>query len=282
METRSLNETDMEQNDCKSQFREPVVFDTHAHVSVSAFDDDRDPVIKRAEASGVWFLEVGFDEESSSKSIDLAKKIGTYCALGIHPHEAERDEPLNRRWDNIKILARSSPQVKAIGEIGLDYFRNLSPKESQKECFVMGLELSRDLGLPVILHQRDAHLDLLSIVAEHRLGVPIIFHCFSQDLAYARKCLDLGGYIGIGGPITYPANSYLRDLVKYVPRDRLLVETDCPYLAPQGKRGKRNEPSFITEIVELIAVQLGRTVEEIARLTFQNGRRAFGITDEKW
>lgn len=272
----------MEQIDCKVESSKPVIFDTHAHVSASAFDNDRDSVIERAEGAGVRFLEVGFDEESSSKSIVLAESIGMYCSLGIHPHDAERDEPLQRRWDSIKALALSSRRVKAIGEIGLDYFRNLSPRQSQMECFAMGLELARELRLPVILHQRDAHLDLISIVEGHRLDTSLIFHCFSQDITYARRCLDIGGYIGIGGPITYPANSHLRELMKYIPRDRLLVETDCPYLAPQGNRGKRNEPSYITEVVDLVAALLGCTFSEIAERTSQNGRRAFGITDEKW
>ncbi len=257
------------------------IFDTHAHVSSPAFDEDRDGVIERAKLSGVTFLEVGFDEDSSQASLSLAEKIGIYCAAGIHPHEALRSQALEERWKFIEGLASQSTRVRAIGEIGLDYFRDISPRKAQAEAFAMGLDLARRLELPVIIHQRDAHEDLLSMVRANA-GTPLIFHCFSQGLDYARECLDLGGYIGLGGTLTYPRNGYLRDMLAFLPLDRVLVETDCPYLPPQARRGKRNEPSFILEVISAIAEVLGSTAGEIARLTLENGRRVFGIMEQKW
>ncbi len=255
------------------------VFDTHAHVSSPAFDEDRDKVIECARCSGVTFMEVGFDEDSSRASLLLAEKVGIYCAAGIHPHEALRGQALDERWKFIEGLVSQSTRVKAIGEIGLDYFRDITPKKSQAKAFLMGLDLARRLELPVIIHQRDAHEDLLSMARANAPGTPLVFHCFSQGLDYARECLDLGGYIGLGGSLTYPRNGYLRDMLAFLPLDRVLVETDCPYLPPQSRRGKRNEPSFVLEVVSAIAEVLGSTADEIARVTLDNGRRAFGIME---
>lgn len=253
-----------------------VVFDTHAHVSTSPFNEDRDQVIKRARLSGIGFLEVGFDEESSRKSLNLAQSLDGYCAVGIHPHDTARQQSLECRWKYVEDLAQS-PQVKAIGEIGLDYFREFSPKQSQIEGFCMGLEVAGRTGLPVIIHQRDSSDDVINVINNCPPGTPLIFHCFSQELGYARKCLDLGGYIGLGGSLTYPRNDYLRDILRFLPPDRLLVETDCPYLPPQSKRGKRNEPSYIVEVVNTIAQILEVTFNEIAEITLKNALRVFAI-----
>ena len=285
MRFSSQPERDMNLENGETSEADYRIFDTHAHVTSSAFDHDREDVLERAQAARVVFMEIGFDEESSSKAAAFAENIGTYCAVGIHPHDAVRDDcehSLIQRWKRIQELARSSDRVKAIGEIGLDYFRDLSPRDAQAECFRIGLDLARKLKLPVVIHQRDAHQDVLSIVQSENMDVPLIFHCFSQDISYARKCLDLGGYIGIGGPVTYPRNNYLRDLLQYIPSDRLLVETDCPYLPPQGKRGKRNEPSFIVEVVNTISTVLNRDFAEISNITFRNGIQAFGIEAEMW
>ncbi len=253
-----------------------VIFDTHAHVSTSAFDEDRDQVLKRARLLGIGFLEVGFDEESSKKSLELARSLDGYCAVGIHPHETARQQSLELRWKYVEKLAQL-PQVKAIGEIGLDYFREFSPRQSQIEGFAMGLEVARRTRLPAIIHERDSSNDVIDVVSSCLPGVPLIFHCFSQDLDYARKCLDLGGYIGLGGPLTYPRNGYLRDMLEFIPSGRLLVETDCPYLPPQSKRGRRNEPSYITEVADAIAQILETTFDEIAEITLKNALRAFAI-----
>ncbi len=186
---------------------------------------------------------------------------------------SEKGGSLSRAW-LLNLLG-----LEPIGEIGLDYFRNISPKKLKRGfCHGIGFgQAPRECA--VIIHQRDAHEDLLSMARANAPGTPLIFHCFSQGLDYARECLDLGGYIGFGGPLTYPRNGYLRDMLAFLPLDRVLVETDCPYLPPQARRGKRNEPSFILEVISAIAEVLGRTADEIAQLTLDNGRRAFGIME---
>ncbi len=262
--------------------RTPAIFDTHTHVSTHAFDKDRCQVLERAWSSGVAFLEVGFDEESSRKSLSFAEEISGFCAVGIHPHDAAKAENLETRWKHIESLVTGSSRVKAIGEIGLDYFRNLSPREAQIEAFVMGLDVARRHGLPAIIHQRDSSNDIISVIEKHSGGIPLVFHCFSEGIDYARSCLDFGGYISFGGPLTYPRNGHLRDTVRFVPADRLLVETDCPYLPPQSMRGKRNEPSYIVETISAIAGILGETPSEISRLTLDNALRLFAIGEQKW
>lgn len=255
-----------------------LIIDTHAHVSLDVYAKDRERVIDRAASAGVAFIEIGFDVESSIRSVDLAERIGGYCAVGIHPHEAKGKEPLEKMWRDIEALF-SSPRVKAIGEIGLDYFRDLSPRNVQVEAFLRGLDLARAKCLPVVVHQREAEKDVLRILTHAGHHKPIIFHCFSGDKSYLGKCLDLGGYIGLGGPLTYPRNAFLRDLVKYIPMDRILVETDCPYLPPQGRRGKRNEPAFIVEVVDILAQILDLPSARVASVTRDNAMRAFSLEE---
>ena len=249
-------------------------FDTHAHISSRNFNADRDKVLKRAGDAGVTFI----DEPSSFAGIALAEEIGIYCAAGIHPHDALGQDALDRRWGRLEDTITESNSVKAIGEIGLDYFRNLSPRNSQIDCFIAGLNLAKKLQLPVIIHERDAREDVLSVIRANHPGTSIIFHCFCHNTAHAQKCLDLNGYLGIGGPITYPRNHHVRDMLFYVPLDRLLVETDSPYLPPQSRRGKRNEPLYLVEVVQAIANILGASADEIGQLTLSNGKRAFGIS----
>lgn len=257
----------------------PLIIDTHAHVSMDAFSKDRKDVIERARRAKVAFIEVGFDIDSSKRSLALASQVGTYCSVGIHPHEAESEGKFQHSWKEIEALLASG-RVKAIGEIGLDYFRKFSSKKAQIDTFMLGLDLARRTKLPVIVHQRDAREDVLRVLRGARHDLPVIFHCYSYDVDYARRCLDLNGYLGFGGPVTYPRNDHLRDLLKYLPLDRILVETDCPYLPPQSKRGHRNEPVFVVEVVAAIAEVLGRKVVDVARITRENALRAFNIDDE--
>jgi len=252
------------------------VFDTHAHLCSPEFDLDRSEVESRARENGVGFIEIGYDEASSAEAVRFATSTRGICSVGIHPHYAGGDPP-PERWGFIEALAVSNPGVvKALGEMGLDYFRNLVPREAQLECFREGLKLAKELGLPVIIHQRDAENDLLRELRSARLSQPMVFHCFSQDENYADGCLELGGYFGIGGVLTYPKNDGLRQLVKKLPLDRLLLETDCPYLPPQGFRGKRNEPAFVLETLKALSAALGIGVGEVARITKENALRVFG------
>lgn len=256
--------------------RFPEVFDTHAHLCSRDFDADREEVAARARQNGVGLIEVGYDESSSADALRLAGHYGGICSVGIHPHYAGGDGSA-KRWSVIEALAVSNPKtVRALGEMGLDYFRDLVPRDAQIECFQEGLTLARRLGLPVIIHQRDAEEDVLREVRLAQLTQPLVFHCFSQDELYARRCLDLGGYFGIGGVLTYPKNVGLRHLVRELPLDRLLLETDCPYLPPQTRRGKRNEPSFVIETLETLSEALGMDKSEVAGITTENASRVFG------
>ena len=259
----------------------PVVFDTHAHVSARQFDKDRRQALERATDLGIAFLEVGFNEDSSRKSLALARQTGGFCAVGIHPHDALADEPLETRWQYIESLVLESPRVKAIGEIGLDYFRNLSPKNAQIEAFIMGLDLARRHKLPAIIHQRDASRDVITVIDKHSRDIPIVFHCFPRELTVPASAWISEGTLVWAAPY-YPRNGYLRDMLKFVPPDRLLVETDCPWLPPQSKRGRRNEPAYIIEVIETIAEVLGQTPSEISKLTFDNAVRVFANGEQEW
>lgn len=256
--------------------RSPKVFDTHAHLCSPRFDTDRKTVMQKAWQNGVGFIEVGYDESSSEDAIRLAESTAGICSVGIHPHNAE-GKPHRERWNAIMGMARRSPEVvRALGEMGLDYYRDLVPKDVQMNCFREGLKLAKRLGLPVLIHQRQAEEDVLNLVEAARLDQSVVFHCFSQDEVYAKKCLDLGGYFGIGGALTYPKNAGLRQLVSKLPLNRLLLETDCPYLPPQTHRGKRNEPALVIETLETLSNCLEMDKTEVAGITTENASRVFG------
>lgn len=266
----------------------PDLIDTHAHVTSPEFDMDRDEVIGRAKTSGVGFIEVGFDVASSRKAVAISKDTALAAAVGIHPHNAvDYARDLSAAWKEIEGLARSNsasvpaPEreglVVAIGEIGLDYHRDLSPRGLQAECFEMGLDLAKKTGLPVIVHERDAEEDTLAVLRNHGLYAPIIFHCFGGGRAFARRCLELGGYLGFGGIVTYPKNAEARDLLRFVPFDRILLETDSPYLAPQSRRGRRNEPANILETRDAVASALGLGALKVGSLARDNALTVFHL-----
>lgn len=268
-----------------------TVYDSHAHLSMSAFNADRQQVIDRVRNTGVSFLEVGYDERSSVLAVRLSRAFKVFCSVGIHPHyagsDAGTDSPrdssgIQLRWEKLrKLIAANRDVVKAIGEIGLDFFRNLSQRDEQIACFEMGLSLARELHMPVIIHQRDAMEEVLDVLERLHPGTPLIFHCFAGDIASARRCLQLGGYLSFGGPLTYPRNWSLRELVRFVPSDRMLVETDSPYLPPQSKRGSRNEPVYVLEVLGLIASLTGKTLHDVSTLTLYNAAHALCIEPDE-
>ena len=254
-----------------------LTIDTHAHVSMVEFDADRDQVIQRARLAGVSFVEVGFDAASSAKALSLARTLGGKCAVGIHPHNVpvSRHE-LGEAWKQVEaLLHEGNPEIVAIGEIGLDFSRDPSGKNLQSECFSMGLNLARQRRLPVVVHERDAEALAIALVKECGLSQPVIFHCFTGGPEYARRCFDLGGYLGFGGILTYPRNGALREVLKCLPRERILLETDSPYLAPQSRRGRRNEPSFVPEVRSRVAALLETTEAALAETTTANASAAF-------
>jgi len=256
----------------------PKLIDTHAHLDSGQFDADREEVITRARENGIsHIVTVGCDLGSSRRSIEIAgAHPGIYAAVGIHPHDAGQatDEGL----ETLRRLIREEKKIVAVGEIGLDFYRDRSPRDVQRAAFRRQIRLAREVGLPVIVHDREAHDEVLQILREEEAAiVGGVLHCFSGDSAMARACIELGFHISFPGTITYPKNEAAREVVRSIPVDHMLVETDCPYLAPQGRRGKRNEPAFVRHAAEMIAEVKGLTVEDVARITTLNAYNLFGI-----
>ena len=255
----------------------PELFDTHAHLHVPEFADDLAAVLERARAAGVqWLVTIGSDVATTTAAIALAARVDrVWATAGIHPHDAgEADEAT---FAEIERLARD-PRVVAIGEIGLDFFRNLAPREAQERTFRRLLDLARRLGKPAVMHCRDAHAETLAILEEERIWeVGGIMHCFSGDVAIARRCLDVGLLISLAGPVTYPKPGALPEVARFVPADRLVVETDCPFLPPQGHRGQRNEPAYLALTAARVAELRGEPLEILGPRMSDNARRLFRV-----
>ena len=253
-----------------------MLTDTHCHLHLRQFDRDRDEVVARAEANGVTkIIEVGIDLESNKEAIALANRYPqVYAAVGIHPHEAGKAS--QKTWMELRSLA-SQPGVVAIGETGLDYYRRHSSRQKQKEALRRQLSLARELKKPVIFHDREAHDDLLAMVEEHGEGLAGVFHCFSGDLAMAKRCLEMGFYISIAGPVTYRNAHRLRELARTLPLERLLMETDSPFLPPHPYRGRRNEPAYVKLVAQEVAEIRGVSFEELAQATTENAALLFDL-----
>jgi TatD DNase family protein len=254
-----------------------VLVDSHAHVQARQFDADRAQVLAAALAAGIGQVVVpGTDLESSRQAVALAAACPNrvFAAVGTHPHDADTltGEVLAAERELIH-----SPGVVAIGEIGLDYYRNLSPQDAQRRALVAQLDLARALDLPVILHNRDSHADMIAHLRAHGQGLHGVFHCFIGDQAMARDALDLGFYLSFAGPVTYPKNTELAEVAAWAPLDRILVETDCPYLAPQPFRGKRNEPRHLALVAEHIAGLRGLSLDALATATTHNAMTLFRL-----
>ncbi len=257
-----------------------TLVDSHAHIDSKTFNNELDQVIKRAAEKGVThILTVGCDLESSRSSVELALRYpNVYASVGIHPHDADT---INK--DVIEELTRmieTVDKVVAIGETGLDFYRDHSPRDKQRESFRQHIQLAKATGKPLIIHDRDAHDEVIQIMQEENAAaVGGVLHCFSGDLTMARACIEMGFYISFAGPLTYPKNEPLRDIARALPIDVMLVETDCPYLSPQQWRGKRNEPAYVHATAEKLAEIKGLTLEDVARITSLNAWRLFGIGD---
>ena len=250
-------------------------FDTHAPYSSEAFDPDRDEVLSALPAAGVGLvLCPGCDLPTSRQSIDLAERYPhVYAAAGVHPEDALG---LPADWlDQVAAMTRH-PKVKAIGEIGLDYYWKEVPRDLQKEVFRAQLQLARDLDLPVIVHDREAHADCLAMVKEFP-GVRGVFHCFSGSPEMAEELLKRGWYLGFDGPVTYKNARRAPEVVAVTPLDRIVVETDAPYMSPVPNRGRRNDSRNLPYIVEKLAEWKGISPEEMAAHTWNNGLRLFGL-----
>ena len=254
-----------------------MLIDTHAHLDDARFDGDRDAMIARAREAGVeHFVTIGCDLTTSRAAVELADRYPfIYATVGVHPHEAKQ---IGDSWyDDLRRLAQHK-KVVAYGEIGLDYHYNHSPPKLQRERFREQITLARELRLPIVVHTREAQDDTIAILKEENAAdVGGVFHCFSSDARLAKNALDLGFLLSFSGVITFQNATMLRDIVKTVPMDRILVETDSPYLTPAPHRGKRNEPAHVRLVAEKIAAIQGMTADQIAELTSQNARRVFKI-----
>ncbi|MTV48440.1 YchF/TatD family DNA exonuclease [Heliobacillus mobilis] len=254
------------------------LFDTHAHMDDKSFRDDREEVFAQAREAGVELIvNVGYDIPSSERSIALADQYPfIYAAVGIHPHDAEG--VTTETYEQLRAMA-AQRKVVAIGEIGLDYYRDLSPRPVQQEVFVRQLHLARELGKPVIIHDRDAHGDVMDTLRCEAQGLEGVLHCFSGSWEMAKFCLDLGFYISLAGPVTYTNARQLLDIAKKVPADRLLVETDSPYLSPHPLRGKRNHSGNVALVAQKVAQLREEDPEELAEQMLRNGCRLFRIPE---
>jgi TatD DNase family protein len=247
--------------------------DSHVHLDDSKFDADRDAAIERARAAGVermLAIGTGHGPPDLETAVRLADRYPfIYATIGVHPHDASKATP--ETWTQLRELA-AHRKVLAIGEIGLDYHYDLSPREVQRAVFERQLEIAAESGKPIVIHTREAWDDTLALLRTHWRGAGIM-HCFTGDEAQARQALDLGFHLAFGGVLTFPKADAVRQAARVAPDDRLLVETDCPYLAPVPHRGKRNEPAFLLETVRRLAEVRGRAPEEIAELTTRNFER---------
>ncbi|RUS47229.1 TatD family hydrolase [Cohnella sp. AR92] len=255
-----------------------MLFDTHAHMDSPKFDDDREEMIERARAAGVeTIVNIGFNRETIPTTMALAEKYPfIYAAVGWHPTDAI-DMKLEEDLSWIERLC-AHPKVVAIGEIGLDYYWDTSPKDLQQIVFREQIRLAKRLKKPIIIHNRDAHADVVRLLQEEGASeVGGIMHCFSGSWETAKQCLDMNFYISFGGPVTFKNARVPKEVLEQVPNDRLLIETDSPYLTPHPYRGKRNEPAFVRLVAEAAAEIKGISLEEIAKLTTRNSLECFGL-----
>ena len=257
-----------------------MIIDTHAHIDVADYDEDREAVIQRARESGVQYMvNIGCDVESSYRSMELSEQYDfIYATAGVHPHDVKSIDA--NTYTHLRQLLLH-PKVIALGEIGLDYFKNYSPQDEQRTHFRKQIQLAREMNKPIVIHSRDANEDIIAILSDFYPKDPIahsgIFHCFSGDQKLADKALEMGFYISFSGSVTFKKSDGLRDVAKTIPADRLFAETDCPYLTPAPHRGKRNEPAYVNFTAERLAEIRGLKIEDVERTMALNFFELFGI-----
>lgn len=273
----------MEESEIRSTLnakRSTSLIDSHCHLNHPDFYGDLAEVLHRAEEAGVCkVICAGFDLESSTQAARLAHEIKMiYATVGVHPHDASTFTP--DAEDQIRKLASDKEHVAAIGETGLDYYFNLSPKEAQQQAYRRHIMMAQEMGLPLVIHSRDAYDDILEILKEE--GLPargVVMHCLPGNRDFAMRSLELGCYLGIAGPITFRSAGDLREITRELPLDRILLETDAPYLTPHPHRGQRNEPSYLPLVAASLAEAKGITPGEVYSATTSNARKLFGLID---
>lgn len=254
-----------------------MFFDTHAHLNAEQYNEDLQEVIDRALSEGISnIVVVGFDRPTIEKAMELTEQYEfIYACVGWHPVDAIDMTEEDLLW--IEELS-SHPKVVALGEMGLDYYWDKSPKDIQKEVFRKQIRLAKKVKLPIVIHNRDATSDIVEILKEEGAGeVGGIMHCFSGSPEIAQECVDMNFYISLGGPVTFKNAKKPKEVADVIPLEKLLIETDCPYLTPHPHRGKRNEPSYVKLVAEQIADIKGLSTEEVAQATTENAKKLFGI-----
>lgn len=254
-----------------------MLFDTHAHLNDKVFNKELEAVINRAQEAGVTKIaNIGYDLPSSKKAVEIARiHPSCYATVGIHPHDAKA--VTSQTYEELVKLLKEE-KVVAIGEIGLDYYRDLSPRDKQQAVFREQIQLAKEYKLPITIHNRDAHGDILNILKEEQAGeYGGILHCFSGSWETAKICMDLGFHISFAGPITFKNARRLQEIGPKIPLDYLLLETDCPYLTPEPYRGKRNEPAYLADIARFMAQLRKMDFEELAQNTTANAKKVYRI-----
>ena len=251
------------------------LFDSHAHLNDKAFDEDRDEVIRKCFDEGVeFFVEIGYSKETSQKAVELASRYkNIFATVGAHPDECNNQIDLSF----VRELAKKE-KVVAIGEIGLDYHYESTNKEMQKKYFIEQIEIANEIGLPISIHSRDADMDMLEILKKNKIENGFIMHCFSSSIEIAKEILKLGGYISFAGTVTFKNARGLLDVVKIVPDEKLLIETDSPYLSPEPNRGRRNDPLHVIDTCNKIAEIRGKSAEYISKITYKNAEDIYRIS----
>ena len=252
-----------------------MLFDTHAHMNDPAFDEDREEVLLGLKDKGVeWMMNVGCCLESSRDCVAMAERYPfVYASVGTHPDSA--DEVDDAVLEEYRKLCKHE-KVMAVGEIGLDYYYETIPRDVQQRAFRLQMELAKELGMPVIVHERNAHEDGMKIVKEFK-GVTGVFHCYSGSAEMARQLVDLGWYIGFTGVLTFKNARKAVETAASIPLDRIVLETDCPFMAPEPYRGKRNHPGYLPKMAEKLAEIRGIGLEEVHRATTENAKRLYRI-----
>lgn len=255
-----------------------MLIDSHAHLDDRKYDEDRDAVLARAREAGVeTIINIGYDLRSSGASVQLATEHPfIYAAVGFHPSDSkgytDKAEEQLRQW------CLTEPKVVAVGEIGLDFHWDNLPREVQREVFRRQIRLAKDVKKPIVIHDREAHGEIMEILRDERAGeTGGVLHCFSGSLEMAKLCLKMGFYISLAGPVTFTNAPKVREIAAQVPLDRLLIETDSPYLTPHPHRGKRNESAHVRLVAEAVASARGIALDELAVATTANAKRLFGI-----
>ena len=256
-------------------------FDNHAHLDDEKFDLDREEVIEKIEREDIGFISAGYSLEGSKKAIELSKKYDfIYATVGISPNDIpQTEDELWKMLDEIERLAKENPKVLAIGEIGLDYYweKDEEMREIQRKAFIEQINMANKLDLPIVIHTREAVMDTLKILKENKVENKGVFHCCPLNRELVKEGLKLGFYISFAGPVTFKNSKNANEIIEMVPNDKMLIETDSPYLSPEPLRGRRNDPRNVKYIANKIAEVKGMSSEEVGKITYENAKKIFRI-----